>query len=172
MKFFIDVKKEEEWLANQKGCKLVHTNGIIYKFEECHGEYNYEYIFFEKSKNELEGIKKEIVDEDIEFVCNSSEWALFRKDKSKGSIQVFVDNFLKYNVLKKKYSTYQSLGACYLCIGSSQFMLHMTLNNLFAISATLFYLTSGLYFTSAYYLNKYALDCDDGSYEKRMKKNK
>ena len=166
IKIFVDIKKEEEWLTSQKGYKLVRTDRLIYKFKECHGEYNYEYIYFEKNKNDLEGIKKQIVDKDIEFVCNSSEWALFRKDKSKGSIQVLTDNFLKYKVLKKKYSTYQSLGVGCFCFGFACRPIGMD-----GISSGLFYLSSLLFFLVAYILNKYAVACDDGSYENRMKKN-
>ena len=75
-KLFANIKTEEDWLAQQKGWKLIYTNGIRYTFEESSCEYNYEYIYFDKSKKELDNIRKQIIDSDIEFVCNSSSWAL------------------------------------------------------------------------------------------------
>lgn len=83
IKLFTNIKTEENWLALQKGWKLIHTNGLRYIFEECSCEYNYEYIYFDKSKKQLDNIRKQITDKDIEFVCNSSSWALFRKDNEK-----------------------------------------------------------------------------------------
>ena len=87
-KLFINIKNEQEWLAQQKGWKLVHSNGIRYTFEESFCEYNYEYIYFDKRKKELDDIRNQIIDSDIEFVSNTSTWALFRKDVAKGEIHV------------------------------------------------------------------------------------
>ncbi|MDF2613969.1 MAG: hypothetical protein K0S71_1755 [Clostridia bacterium] len=171
-KLFINIKTEQDWLARQKGWKLVKTNGVRYIFEECSCEYNYEYIYFDKSKKELEGIRNQIIDRDIEFVCHSSSWALFRKNAAKGEIHVYADNYIKYKILMKKYNTYMALGACYLCLGSSQTAVASTVNGYFRLSSILFYLCSFLFFMTSYCFKKYSLEYDDGSYAGRMKKEK
>ena len=66
-KLFANIKTEEDWLAQQKGWKLIYTNGIRYTFEESSCEYNYEYIYFDKSKKELDNIRKQIIDIDKPF---------------------------------------------------------------------------------------------------------
>ena len=172
IKLFTNIKTEETWLAQQKGWKLVYTNGIHYTFEECSCEYNYEYIYFDKSKKELDDIRKQIIDSDIEFVCNSSSWALFRKDAAKGEIHVYVDNYLKYKVLMKKYKSAMGLGTCYMCLGSSNIVLGSTANSLFGLSSVLFYLSSVMYFIDASSFKKYSLEYDDGSRADRMQKEK
>jgi len=53
-RLFMNVKAEQDWLASQKGWMLVYTNGLRYIFEACSSEYNYEYIYFDKSKKELD----------------------------------------------------------------------------------------------------------------------
>jgi hypothetical protein len=168
-KLFTNIRNEENWLNKQKGWKLIYTNGIRYTFEECSCEYNYEYIYFDKSKRELDNIRKQIIDSDIEFVCNSSTWALFRKDAAKGEIHVYADNYLKYKILMKKYNSSMALGVCYLCLGSSQIALASTVNSLFGLSSALFYLTSFMFFIAASSFKKYSLEYDDGSYADRMK---
>ena len=171
-KLFFNIKTEQEWLSLQKGWKLVYTNGIRYTFEKCSCDFNYEYIFFNKSKKELDDIRNQIIDSDIEFVCNTSSWALFRKDTAKGEIHVYSDNYNKYKMLMKKYSSYIALGVCYLCLGSSQLGLVSTLNGLFGLSSALFYLSSAMFFITSFSLKKYALEYDDGSYTDRMKREK
>jgi len=172
IKLFANIKTEQDWLAKQKSWKLVHTNGICYTFEACACDYNYEYIFFDKSKKELDNIRNQILDSDIEFVCNSSSWSLFRKDASKGEIHVYSDNYIKYKILMKKYNSYIALGACYLCLGSSQIALASLLNGLFGLSSALFCLSSSIYFIASTSFKKYSLEYDDGSYADRMKKEK
>lgn len=172
IKCFLNIKNEQDWLTRQTGWKLVKTNGIFYTFEESNCEYNYEYIYFDKSKRELDDIIKNITDSNIEYICNSSLWALFRKDVKKGSIQVYSDNYIKFKVLMKKHSTYIALGACYLCLGSSQSALASVSNNLFGMSSVLFYFCAFIFFTYAYYLKKYASEYDDGSYTDKIKKDK
>ncbi|MCA0386594.1 MAG: DUF2812 domain-containing protein [Firmicutes bacterium] len=71
-KIFFDMKNEEIWLNQQRGWKLVHTNGLRYTFEESSSEYRYEYIYFNKSKKELNDIKNQIIDPEIEYVCHSN----------------------------------------------------------------------------------------------------
>jgi hypothetical protein len=171
-KLFTNIKTEENWLALQKGWRLIYTNGIRYTFEECSYEYNYEYIFFDKSKKELDDIRKQIIDNDIEFVCNSSSWALFRKDASKGEIHVYADKYHKYKILMKKYKSCMALGACYMCLGSSQIALASAVNSFFALSSPLFYLSSFMFFMAASSYKKYSLEYEDGSYADRMKKEK
>lgn len=170
IKLFINIKSEQDWLAKQKGLKLIKTNGLLYTFEESSCEYNYEYIYFEKSKKELLEIKNQITDKNIEFVCNSWTWALFRKDASKGDIQVYADNYSKYKILMNHYHTYLSLGACYLCIGLSQAALATRLNIFWWIVSLCFCLCSLLYFMTSSSFKKYALEYDDGTYSKKMKK--
>lgn len=155
-KIFFDIKKEQQWLASQKGWKLIKTNGLSYTFEKSDIDYVYEYAFFEKSKKELKSIKDQIQDESIEFVCNSREWALFRKDASKGDIQVYADNQIKFKALMKKYNVYISLGACYMALGSSQLALSTTLNSNFGFSAALFFFCSSLFFFASSFYKKYA----------------
>jgi hypothetical protein len=121
---------------------------------------------------ELGGIKDQIIDKDIEFVCNSSTWALFRKNASKGHIQVYADNYDKYKMLMKKYSSYMSLGACYMCLGSSQIALSTTVNSLFSLSSALFYLCSFIFFIAASSFNRYAKAYDDGTYKLKLRKDK
>ncbi len=171
-KLFLDTKKEQNWLAQQKGWKLVHTNGIRYLFEESSCDFNYEYIYFDKSKKELDDIRKQIVDSDIEFVCNSSYWALFRKDAAKGEINVYNDNYIKYKMLMKKYNVYITLGASYLCLGSSQIAIASSVNSYFGLVSAVFYLCSSIFFITASYFKKYALEYDDGSFTKRIKEEK
>lgn len=172
LKLFMNIKTEQNWLAQQKGWRLVYTNGLRYIFEECACEYNYEYIYFDKSKKELGDIRKQITDSDIEFVCNSSSWALFRKDVSKGDIQVYTDKYIKYKILMKKYNSYVALGVCYMSLGSSQAVLASTANSLFGLSSVLFYLCSSIFFIAASSFKKYSLEYDDRSYADRMKKGK
>lgn len=172
IKFFGNIKKEEDWLGQQKGWKLIHTNGIKYTFEESSTDYNYEYIYFYKSVKELDEIRRQILDNDIEFVCNTSSWALFRKDATKGEIHVYTDDFYKYKALMNKYSSYISLGACYMCLGSSQVALASTTNSWFGISSSLFYLCSAIFFIASSSYKKYASECNDGTYAKRLKRER
>lgn len=155
-KVFLDIKKEQDWLASQKGWKLINKRGLKYMFEKSDNDYVYEYVFFEKRKKELPAIKNQIQDKSIEFVCSSSSWALFRKDASKGSIQVYMDNQQKYKALMKKYSVYISLGACYMALGSSQLALSTAINSYFGFSAALFFFCSSLFFFASSYYKKYA----------------
>lgn len=170
IKFFMNPQKEQEWLKAQKGFRLVTTNGMRYIFEETDKEYNYEYIYFVKTKYELETIKRKIIDEDVEFVCNTSSWALFRKDASKGELCVYLDKFEQYKSLMKKADTYFGLTACYICLGSSQMVLMNTTSHLFGFSSTLFYLVSILFSINAYGFRKCAETLDDGTFKERYKK--
>ncbi len=170
VKLFINIKNEEKWLARQTGWKLVHTDGIRYKFEESTSEYNYEYIYFIKSKKELPELRKEITDSDIEFVCNSSSWALFRKDVSKSKMSVYTDQYLKYKILMRKYKSTMILGVCYISLGTSQVALASAGNTLFGLSAALCYLTSAIFFLVASSFKSYSIECDDGSYAERLKR--
>ena len=102
IKLFSDTRAEQEWLSRQTGWKLVKTNGLRYVFEESENEYAYEYVYFEKSRKELGGILGQIADKDIELVCSSSSWALFRKDKSQGDIRVFANPYDKYRMPHEK----------------------------------------------------------------------
>jgi len=172
IKLFMDVKAEQDWLSMQRGWKLVNTNGIRYLFEECTYKYNYEYIFFDKSKKELPDIRKQIIDNDIEFVCNSSYWALFRKDASKGEIHVYTDNYKQYKVLMKKHKTYMALGVCYLCLGASQIALSSTVNSYFGLLSVLFYICSSVFFITSSFIKKFSMEYDDGSCAERMKREK
>jgi hypothetical protein len=169
-KLFTNIKVEENWLTLQKGWKLIYTNGIRYTFEECSCEYNYEYVYFDKSKKELDDIRKQIIDSDIEFVCNSSSWALFRKDAAKGEIHVYADNYLKYKILIKKYNSAMALGVCYMCLGTSQIALASTVNSIFILSFVLFNLSSFMFFIAASSFKKYSLEYADAFYADRMKK--
>jgi hypothetical protein len=171
-KVFFDINKEQEWLAAQNGWKLVSTNGISYVFEKSEYDYTYEFVYFEKGKKELDAIINGIKDKDIEFVCHSSSRAVFRKNSSKGRIQVYTDNYDKYKMLTKKYSTYMSLGACYMGLGSSQIALSTTVNGLFSLSSALFYICSIFFFIAASSFSKYAKEYDDGTYAVRLKKDK
>ncbi len=170
IKLFMNVKKEQDWLSKQSGWKLVNTNGIRYIFEECTCNYNYEYIFFGKSKKELYDIRKQITDNEVEFVCNSSSWALFRKDVSKGEIHVYTDNFIHYKVLIKKYKSYIALGICYLCLGSAQSAVALNVEGYFGLSSALFYLGSSVFFITSSYIKQFSTEYDDGSYANRMKR--
>ncbi len=170
IKLFVNIKKEENWLAHQKGWRLVYTDGIRYKFEESSCDYNYEYVYFIKSKKEVANIRKEIKDSDIEFVCNSSSWALFRKDASKGEMNVYTDQYLKYKILMKKYKSTMVLGVCYISLGTSQVALASSGNRLFGLSAALCYLTSATFFLAASSFKSYSSECDDGSYAERLKR--
>lgn len=172
IKMFFDIKKEQDWLAAQKGWKLVKTNGMSYEFEECGCDYVYEYVYFEKSKKELDGIINGISDRNIELVCNSGSWALFRKNAAEGGIRVFEDDYGKYRMLMKKHDSYMALGACYMCLGASQTALLAAMNGLFWASSFLFYVCSFIFFGAASSLKKYASDYDDGTYAARLKKDK
>lgn len=171
-KLFMNIKKQQEWLSQQKGRKLVHTNGIKYRFEKSFNDYNYEFVYFNKGKKELNQIRQQIQDEDIEFVCSNSTWCLFRKDSSKGDIHVYIDNYDKYKILMKKYDEYMALGACYMCLGSTQVAISTTGPHLFGLTSVLFYLCSILFFLYAARMKKYANDYDDGTYAIRRKKEK
>jgi hypothetical protein len=178
VKIFFDIKKELEWLSQQKGIKLVHTNGIRYTFDESNCDYNYEYVYFKKSKKELHQIMNQIQDDDIEFVCNSSSWALFRKDAAKGAIHVLEDNYIIYRILMRRYNTYLALGACYIGLGSTQSVLasaQTLLKNaswIDLIFSGMFYFCSVMFFLSAIYYRKSAKIYDDGTYAMKMKRNK
>lgn len=172
IKLFSDIRKEQSWLSGQTGWKLVKTNGILYTFEESENQYHYEYVYFEKSKRELEDITRQITDPSIEFVCSTSAWALFRKDARGGDIQVFSNPYYKYRMLMTKYNSYVALGACYLALGSSQIALSTTLNNLFYMSGGLFYVCSFLFFATAGLLKKYAAEYDDGTFAAIFKMEK
>jgi Protein of unknown function (DUF2812) len=156
-KIFFYMKNEEIWLNQQRGWKLVHTNGLRYTFEESSREYRYEYIYFNKSKKKLNDIKNQIIDPEIEYVCHSSTWALFRKEASKGDISVFADGHEKYKILMNKSRTTMLLGACYMCLGSSQLAISATGNRMFGISSVLFYFASMIFFLQAASVKKYAL---------------
>ena len=172
IKLFSDIRKEQNWLSEQTGWKLVKTNGIRYIFEESDRQYNYEYIYFEKSKKELDGIIAQIIDQRIEFVCSTSTWALFRKDKSEGDIRVFANPYHKYRMLMTKYNSYVALGACYLALGSSQIALSMSLNNMFYASGTLFYVCSFIFFITSGMFKKYAAEYDEGTFAAIFKMEK
>lgn len=171
-KMFFDIRKEQDWLASMKGWKLVRTNGVRYEFEESGSDYVYEYVYFEKSKKELDGIKERIRDKSVEFVCSSSSWALFRKNAAEGGIRVFDDDYGKYRMLMKKYDMYMALGACYLCLGASQIALSAAINGLFWVSSFSFYVCSFIFLGSASNFKKYAGEYDDGTYAARLKKDK
>jgi hypothetical protein len=172
IKLFFSLKKEQDWLTQQKGWKLVHTNGFHYRFEESNREYYYEYIYFHKSKKELKDIMNQIQDSKIEFICNSSSWALFRKDTSEGTIQVLQDNYYKYKALMNKNTSYIALGSCYLCLGSSQIALSSLSNSIFGLSSVLFYFCSFIFFLAAASYKNHAIRTDDGTYAARLKKDK
>lgn len=164
IKLFSDIRKEQEWLSDQIGWKLVKTNGIRYVFEESDREYAYEYVYFEKSKKELNGIIAGISDKNIELVCSNGTWALFRKDRSEGEIRVFANPYDKYRMLMTKSNSYVALGACYLALGASQIALSLSLNNLFYASGALFYVCSFIFFMTSGILKKYAAEYDDGTF--------
>lgn len=162
-KLFFDIKTEKNWLSNQVGWKLVHKSGLVYTFEESSLNYHYKYVFFEKNKNELNEIRNQITDKHIEFICTTWCFALFRKDASKGEIQVFQDNYTKYNTLMKKwFICHIGSGVLTMCAGGLQtaVLIH-TLNSLSGISAALFYFSSSMFFMAAYLLKKYALGLDE-----------
>jgi hypothetical protein len=164
VKLFVDIKKEQEWLADQAGWKLVKTNGIRYLFEETENQYAYEYVYFERSRKELNGIIAQIADTRTELVCSTSSWALFRKDCRDGDIRVFASPYDKYRMLMVKYNSLIALGACYMGLGSTQIALSNTLNYLFGIAGSLFFLCSALFFLNAHVLKKYAGEYDDGTF--------
>lgn len=172
IKFFFDATKELEWLTQQKGWKLIHTNGIRYIFVESNCNYNYEYIYFQKNTNELGQIRNQIKDNDIEFVCNSSTWALFRKDATKGELHVFDDNYNNYKTLQKRYNTYLALGACYMGLASTQIALSFRFHGMYIMLSMLFYFCSFMFYLSAFYYRKSAKMYDDGTYAQRMKRDK
>ena len=120
----------------------------------------------------MDDIRKQIIDSDIEFICNSSSWALFRKDTAKGSIHIYADNYLKYTILMKKYKSTKALGVCYMCLCTSQIALAFAVNSLFRLSSELLYLCSFMFFIAAYSFKKYSLEYDNGSYVDRTKKEK
>lgn len=171
IKFFFNLKTELEWLENQKGWMLVETNGIKYSFVESSHEHHYEYVYFEKSSRELDDIKNEITDRDIEFVCKSSSWALFRKDAGKGDICVYVDGYHRYKTLMEKSNTYLALGSCYLGIASSQIAIK-SFKGIFSLSAIGFYLAGVIFFLYAFMIRKYAKEKGEDTYAERMKKEK
>jgi|GEM_PF-1250107 Protein of unknown function (DUF2812). len=172
IRLFSDVKAEQDWLSGQTGWKLTGTNGIRYIFEQSGNRYTYEYVYFEKSRKELDGIIGQITDGSVELVCSTFAWALFRKDKRAGDIRVFADPYDKYRMLMAKYNSYVALGACYLAIGSSQIALSTALNNLFYVSGGLFFVCSCLFFMTSGKFKKYAAEYDDGTYAQRMKLEK
>lgn len=43
-------------MQQQKGWKLVVVKGLFFIFEESDIEYQYEFVYFQKNKNELERI--------------------------------------------------------------------------------------------------------------------
>lgn len=167
--WFFNIKKELEWMSAQKGWKLIKTNGFCYTFEESESHYHYEYIYFEKSSKELDEIMKQITDKDVEFVCNTFSWALFRKDSTKGAIRIYEDAYVNYKRLMTKSNSYLALGACYLCLGTSQMAITNS-NGLFGFTALLFYLCSALFNLKALQLRKYSSSYDDGTFAVRLKK--
>ncbi len=169
VKLFFDIQKEQDWLAAQEGWRLIKTNGFSYTFEESENRYYYEYIYFEKSRKEQDGIISRIADKSTVLVCGTREWALFRKDQREGDIHVFADPFEKYSMLIKKYESHMALGACYFCLGSSQITLSMTLNNLFYLSGGLFFLCGVMFFLVSSTIKKYADKYDDGTFAQRLK---
>jgi len=171
-KIFFDIRKEQAWLADQVGWKLVKTNGIQYTFEQSESQYAYEYVYFEKSKKELDGVIARITDKSIELVCCTSAWALFRKDQCEGAIRVFANPYDKYRMLMIKYNAHLALGACYMGLGSSQVALSASLNGLFVVSGALFFLCSTLFFLNASVLKKYAAEYDDGTFAAVFKTDK
>lgn len=172
IKIFIDATKELEWLAQQKGWKLVHTNGFRFIFDESECDYNYEYIYFQKNANELVEIRKHIKDSDIEFVCNSSTWALFRKETSKGELHVLEDNYINYKTLQRKYSSYLALGACYMGLATTQIALSFRFHEIYIVLSVLFCFCSIVFFLNAYNYKKSAQMYDDGTYAQKLKKDK
>ncbi len=169
IKLFLDIKKEQEWLAAQEGWRLVKTNGFRYVFEESENRYTYEYVYFEKSRKELDGIIGRITDKSIELICSTSMWALFRKDQREGAIRIFANPYDKYRMLMKQYESHVALGACYLSLGSSQIALSAILNNLFYAAGGLFFICSFIFFMASGVIKKYAAEYDDGTYAQRMK---
>lgn len=155
-KIFMDVRKELDWLAKQEGWKLIHTNGVRYTFVESDCNYIYEYIFFRKSKKELKSIRNQMTDSDIEYVCHSSTWALFRKDRAKGKIHVFQETSLHQKTLKKLYNDYMGLGVVYFTLAITQSSLKSDHNNFYIIPQILFYICSLIYYFQAYYYKKYS----------------
>lgn len=172
IKMFFNIRKEQEWLAEQVGWRLVKTNGIRYIFEESENRYAYEYVYFEKSKKELDGIIAQITDKSIEVVCSTSSWVLFRKDQREGDMQVFAIPYDKYRMLMVKYNSCLALGACYMGLGASQVALASSLNGLFGVSGALLFFCSSLFFINASILKKYAAEYDDGTFAAVFKMDK
>jgi len=171
-RLFFDIRREQAWLASQIGWRLVKTNGIRYIFEKSENRYFYEYVYFEKSRKELDGIIARITDKSVELVCSTSVWALFRKDQREGEIRVFANPYEKYRMLMIKYNYYLALGACYLGLGSSQVALSASLNGLFGVAGGLFFLCGSLFFLNAAILKKYAAEYDDGTFAAILKMDK
>jgi hypothetical protein len=171
-KIFFDATKEIEWLTQQKGWKLVHTNGIQYVFVESDCDYNYEFIYFRKNANELAQLTEQIKDSDIEFVCNTTTWALFRKDAAKGELHVLEDNYVNYKTLQKRYSTYLALGACYMGLATTQIVLSLRFHGLYIILSMMFYFCSLMFFLSAINNKRCSRMYDDGTYAEKLKRDK
>lgn len=55
-RWFFNLADTEKWLQQQKGWKLVAVKGLFFIFEESDIEYQYEFVYFQKNKNELERI--------------------------------------------------------------------------------------------------------------------
>jgi len=108
LRIFFDISKKEQWFADQKGWKLIKTNGYIHTFEESSNEYNYEYIFFTNAADELTSIKMQMDDEYIEHVCDTHTSALFRKEKSKGELKVFSNDYVKCRMTKSVQKKYRN----------------------------------------------------------------
>jgi len=172
IKLFFDIRREQEWLSDQIGWRLVKTNGIRYVFEESENEYAYEYVYFERSKKELGAIMAQTSDKSVELVCSTSAWALFSKDRREGDIRVFANPYDKYRMLMVKYNACLALGACYMGLGSSHIALSASLNSLFGIGGALFLLCGSLFFLNASVLKKYAAEYDDGTFAAIFKMDK
>lgn len=155
-KIFLDIRKELDWLAQQKGWKLVHTYGARYTFVESDCDYNYEYIFFRKSKKELKIIKKYMTDSDIEFVCYSFTWALFRKDVAKGKIQVIDEKCIHYKTLKKLYNDSMSLGVVFFVLATTWTTIKSNHNYYYIVPQILYYISSALFYLHAFQYKKYS----------------
>jgi hypothetical protein len=171
-KIFFDATKELEWLSQQEGWKLVHTNGIQYIFVESDCNYNYEFVYFHKNRNEVSQIQEQIKDTDVEFVCHSSTWALFRKDAAKGEIHVLEDNYSNYKTLQRRYIIYVALGASYTGLATMQIALYTRFHGIYIALSVLFYFCSIMFYLSAIYYRKSAQIYDDGTYAQRMKNEK
>ncbi len=154
IKLFLNIRKELDWLEQRKGWKLIHTNGIRYTFVESDCDYNYEYVFFRKSKKELRLIRNQVKDCDIEFVCNSSTWAPFRKNAAKGPIRVLEEGSNHRKTLRKLHDDYIAFGLVFTTLALTAF--RSDRNYYYNIPQILYYICSFLFYLQAYAYKKYS----------------